>query len=140
MWADPARKAAETQAVRGSNAEWDFMGRTFLVLSLANVGLREPSLKPRCLLTMDAIIDETLRLEKGAGKFYFMMPYGQAKPFVSREGRSMFEDGEVAVMIAARRPESAIVFKRGSARISTPKFINSICTAFGSTYFTVTSF
>ncbi len=103
LWADPQRRSAEIQAIRGSNAEWDFMGRTFLVLSLANVGLREPSLKDRALFTMDAIIDETLRLEREHGKFYFLMPYGRARPFVSRRGRSLFEDGEIAMMIAARR-------------------------------------
>jgi Linalool dehydratase/isomerase len=103
LWADPARRAAEIHAIRRSNAEWDFMGRTFLVLSLANVGLRDPSLQGRALLAMDTIIDETLRLEREHGKLHFMMPYGGARPFVSEGGRSIFEDGEIAVMIAARR-------------------------------------
>src|SRR5438105_1428765 len=33
FWRDPALKSKELQAMRGSNSEWDFMGRTFLVLS-----------------------------------------------------------------------------------------------------------
>jgi hypothetical protein len=33
--------------MRASNAEWDFMGRSFLVWSLANMGLREADLSSR---------------------------------------------------------------------------------------------
>jgi hypothetical protein len=62
VWADPQRRAAEIAKMRATNAEWDFMARTFLVLSLANVGLRDAALRTRCLITMDAILDETLRL------------------------------------------------------------------------------
>ncbi len=53
--------------MRASNAEWDFMGRSFLVWSLANIGLREPASKAVCLETMDRIIAETLRLEQERG-------------------------------------------------------------------------
>src|SRR4051794_26086545 len=39
LWEDPAAREAEMARMRASNAEWDFMGRTFLVLSLANMAL-----------------------------------------------------------------------------------------------------
>jgi hypothetical protein len=42
--------------MRQSNAEWDFMGRTFLVLSLAEMGLREPYRQREFLAVMDQII------------------------------------------------------------------------------------
>src|ERR1700758_3581105 len=34
MWTEPALKAHELDRMRRSNAEWDFMGRSFLVWSL----------------------------------------------------------------------------------------------------------
>ena len=33
--------------MRSSNAEWDFMGRSFLVWSLVKMGLREPQMRER---------------------------------------------------------------------------------------------
>src|SRR4026208_1202060 len=42
LWTEPTLRQAELRKMRGSNAEWDFMGRSFLVWSLANMGLREP--------------------------------------------------------------------------------------------------
>ena len=45
LWTDPKPRQAELKRMRSSNAEWDFMGRSFLVWSLANMGLREPQMK-----------------------------------------------------------------------------------------------
>ena len=103
LWSDPAAVGREIAKMRGSNAEWDFMGRTFFVLSLANMALREPSAKPSYLAIMDKIIDETLRLERERGVHYFLMDYSRASPFVLSGGRSLFEDGEISLMLGARR-------------------------------------
>ncbi len=103
LWADPVLRAGEINGMRHSNAEWDFMGRTYLVLSLANMGLREPSEKSRYLEIIDAIIDETLRLEKEQGLYYFLMDYAKIGKFESNVPNSLFEDGEIAMMLAARR-------------------------------------
>ena len=46
LWSDPSLRKIELDILRASNAEWDFMGRSFLVWSLANLGLREPAMKP----------------------------------------------------------------------------------------------
>src|SRR5579871_1306823 len=46
LWTDPEQRKNELDRMRASNAEWDFMGRTFLVWSLANIGLRDPQSKP----------------------------------------------------------------------------------------------
>src|SRR5262245_57769801 len=45
LWTDPNLRQKELDRMRASNAEWDFMGRTFLVWSLANMGLRNPASK-----------------------------------------------------------------------------------------------
>lgn len=103
LWNEPALRKNELERMRASNAEWDFMGRTFLVWSLANIGLRDPQSKQVCLNTMDEIIDETLRLEKEKGMYFFLMDYAQSAPYVMKPARSLFLDGEIALMLASRR-------------------------------------
>jgi len=103
LWTDPQFKEVELKRMRASNAEWDFMGRSFLVWSLANMGLREPEGKQNYLRTMDQIIDETLRLEAQEGLYFFLMPYAKVRPWVAQPARSLFLDGELALMLAARR-------------------------------------
>ena len=89
--------------MRASNAEWDFMGRTYLVLALANMALDEPSQADSYLGVMDTIIDETLRLEEAKGMFFFMMDYARLGNFKAQPPRSTFLDGEIAMMAAARQ-------------------------------------
>jgi len=103
LWTEPALREQELQRMRASNAEWDFMGRSFLVWSLANMGLRDPGSKALYLRTMDGIIDETLRLEKEEGMCFFLMSYAKGQPYVMQPERSLFLDGEIALMLAARR-------------------------------------
>lgn len=103
LWTQPARRAREIRAMRGTNAEWDFMGRTYLVLALANLALEQPAHRARHLAVIDAIVEETLRLESERGQTFFLMPYANARPWVASPARSQFVDGEIALMIAARR-------------------------------------
>ncbi len=103
LWTDPALRAAEIGRMRATNAEWDFMGRSFLVWSFAEIALRDPGRKPVCLEAADRIIEETLRLESEKGSLYFLMDYARARPFVDRPARSQFVDGEIALMLASRR-------------------------------------
>ena len=86
--------------MRVSNAEWDFMGRSYLVWSLANMSLRDPASKPLYLRTMDQIIDETLQLEKQEGMYFFLMPYAKDRPYLVQPAHSLFLDGEIALMLA----------------------------------------
>jgi hypothetical protein len=103
LWTDPTLRQAELNKMRMSNAEWDFMGRSYLVWSLANMALRDPASKALYLRTMDEIIEETLRLEKEQGMFFFLMPYAKEGPYVMQPAHSLFLDSEIAMMLAARR-------------------------------------
>jgi hypothetical protein len=102
LWTDPQLRKQELDRMRASNAEWDFMGRSYLVWALANLGLRETASKPACLETMDRIIDETLQLERQKSIYFFLMPYAKDRPYVVQPARSLFIDGEIAMMLASR--------------------------------------
>ena len=102
-WRDPQQLEAQVAAMQKSNAEWDFMGRTFLVWALADDALAHPEAKADHLAVMDRIIDETLKLEQSRGLYYFLMPYAHDKPWVQTPAASQFLDGEIALMLAARR-------------------------------------
>ncbi len=102
LWSDERLRANEQVRMRASNAEWDFMGRSFLAWSFANLALRQPAEAPRYLKAIDAIIDETLKLEAERGMHHFLMPYSRRAPFVMQPERSQFLDGEIALMLAHR--------------------------------------
>jgi hypothetical protein len=103
LWTEPALRETELKKMRVSNAEWDFMGRSYLVWSLANMALRDPASKPLYLRTMDQIIDETLRLEKQEGMYFFLMSYAKDGRYAMQPAHSLFLDSEIALMLAARR-------------------------------------
>ncbi|OGV59913.1 MAG: hypothetical protein A2X45_13760 [Lentisphaerae bacterium GWF2_50_93] len=104
IWRDPELRKIELQKMQNRNPEWDFMSRTFFVLSLANMAIREPGFKDEACGIMDCIIDATLETEKRNGMYHFLLEYA------SRSGawkidppRSIFIDGEIALMLGARR-------------------------------------
>jgi hypothetical protein len=97
-----ATDGAEVGRTRGLNAEWDFLSRTFLVLSLANLAVADPGLAERYRPVIDAVLADTLRAEREGGLYHFLMPYARAKPWVRQPPRSQFVDGEVALMLGAR--------------------------------------
>ncbi len=103
LWTEPSLRKIELQKMRASNAEWDFMGRTFLVWSLVNMGLREPGMKAEYLPVIDKIIQETVSIEKQKGIYVFLMPYAKGTPYKVLPARSLFLDGEIALMMGARR-------------------------------------
>jgi hypothetical protein len=103
LWEDPALRQVELARMRAANGEWDFMGRTFVVLALANVALRLPDERPRCLTVIDRIVRDTLAVEQELGMYHFLMPYAHAAPWVAQPPRSIFVDGEIALMLAARQ-------------------------------------
>ena len=103
LWTEPALLQAELKKMRSSNAEWDFMGRSFLVWSLANMGLRDPQTKDQYLPVIDQIIQETVKIEQQDGIYAFLMPYAKDRPYMVRPARSLFINGEIALMMGARR-------------------------------------
>jgi hypothetical protein len=112
LWSDPDLRAGEIAKMRRNNAEWDFMARTFFVLALGNMALREPEAKGQYLEIIDTIIDETIRLEQESGAYYFLMAYAKYGRFRSRDGRSLFVDSEIALMLAVRRlVEEKVAYK-----------------------------
>jgi hypothetical protein len=52
---------------------------------------------------MDQIISETVRLEKQEGMCVFLMSYAKTNFYVVQPARSLFIDGEIALMLGARR-------------------------------------
>ncbi len=103
LWTEPALRQAELKKMRTSNAEWDFMGRSFLVRSLVNMGLREPQTTQQYLPIIDEIIRETVKIEQHDGIYAFLMPYARDRAYVVKPARSLFVDGEIALMMGARR-------------------------------------
>ncbi|PCJ60561.1 MAG: hypothetical protein COA79_08290 [Planctomycetota bacterium] len=102
LWVVPKLRKLELESMRSTNAEWDFMGRSFLVWALANMALRDSSQKKEYLYVMDQIIDETLKLEKENTPYHFLMDYARFKPWVINPSRSIFIDGEISLMLAVR--------------------------------------
>ena len=103
LWENPEARAKEIARMRSTNAEWDFMGRTYLVLALTNMALREPDQSARYLQVVDAIIDETLTLDREKGLYFFLMDYARRGNFEAQPARSTFLDGEIALMLASRQ-------------------------------------
>ncbi len=103
LWTDPRMRAEEVNKMRSSNAEWDFMGRTFFVLALANMAMRDRDQEKNYLEVMDRIILETRRLEMERGFTFFLLDYARASPFLQKPPRSLFVDGEIALMLGVRR-------------------------------------
>ncbi len=103
LWNDEGLRAAELARMRRHNAEWDFMGRTYLGLALANLALRDPARRAEALAALDRILDETLRLEREHGFTHFTLPYARRGAFVMQPPRSLFVDGELALLLGARR-------------------------------------
>jgi hypothetical protein len=103
LWQASANGQADIDRMRVNNPEWDFMGRTYLVLSLANMCLREPARENEYLAVMDRIIADTQAVVDHNGIMYFMMDYARIGDFRQQPVRSIFVDGEVALMLGARR-------------------------------------
>jgi hypothetical protein len=100
---DPELNKQRIERMRVSNAEWDFMARTFNVFSLAEMSLRQPALKQSYLPIIDEIIQETLQLERERGFHFFLMPYWQNAPYKVQPPKSLFVGSEIALMLGARR-------------------------------------
>lgn len=90
--------------LRAGNPEWDFMARTYVVLALADRALEteDSTKRDELVSTMDRIVEATLEDERAHGASYFMLGYATQSTFVDPEARSIFLDGEIALMLEAR--------------------------------------
>jgi hypothetical protein len=102
-WRDPSLWARDFGAMRRTCAEWDLMARTFTVLAAVNMALRDPGLAPRARALVDGILDDTRDAEGRHGFAHFLLPYGHRGGWREAPASSVFVDGEVALMLAARR-------------------------------------
>ncbi len=103
IWANESLRNIELEKMQNLNPEWDFMSRTYFVLALANMALRDTAFKVKSCEIIDAIIDNTLAVEKKNGFTHFLMGYGRRGGWVIQPSGSQFIDGEIALMICARR-------------------------------------
>ncbi len=103
IWTDPKLRDMELAKMQTRNPEWDFMSRTYFVLALANMALKDEKYKQQACDIIDAIIDNTLRIEREKGLYHFLLEYGYGSPWIMQPPRSQFIDGEIASMLAARR-------------------------------------
>jgi len=102
-WSEHSDPTAGASSLEHSlNPEWDFMARTFLVLALANDALADPRKANANLAIVDRIIDDTVAAERKHGQTYFLLPYARQRRFIDGSERSVFVDGEIALMLAAR--------------------------------------
>ncbi|MGA9521693.1 MAG: hypothetical protein WBV82_09525 [Myxococcaceae bacterium] len=118
-WEHPER--AELQRLRASNPEWDLMARTFSALAFANLALGEPADRSRHLVALDRIIDEALADER-RGSSHFLLAYARRAPMRDLASSSLFVEGEIALMLAARQvvdpdPARAVSLRERITRI-----------------------
>lgn len=103
QWQGPAPLASkEVATLRRSNPEWDLMARTFTALAFANLAAASPRERWPYLTAIDRMVDATIEEVDAEGAHRFLLPYAHAAPFVDASGRSVFVDGEIALMLAAR--------------------------------------
>jgi hypothetical protein len=93
---------AASASERARNPEWMLMADLFSVLAWSNAALDEPERAPELLTRIDAAIEATVKLETERGQLALLLPYARRAPFRDPQGRSLFVDGEIAMMLAAR--------------------------------------
>lgn len=93
---------ATAEGERARNPEWTLMADLFSVLAWSNAALADPAREAVLLGHIDAAISATLHTEAEGGQFALMLPYARREGFRDAAGRSVFVDGEVALMLAAR--------------------------------------
>ena len=91
----------DVDVMRAVNPEWDYMSRTFTVLGLANRALAQ-SANEHDARSRRSIASSTTTREETRDENRFLLPYARESQFVDPGARSVFVDGELLMMIAAR--------------------------------------
>lgn len=86
-----------------ANPEWELMHRMFDVLAFANVALTQAGERDALLRIIDRITRDTIEIERERGQLHYLLPYARSAAFRDPAGHSLFVDGEIALMLAARQ-------------------------------------
>lgn len=93
----------ELHQAHAQNPEYDLMSRTFLSLALADLATENPrKWRERAVLALDEMILDTQEAVDRYGQGHFLLPYATVSPWKG-DGRSLFVDGEMLMMMAIRR-------------------------------------
>ncbi len=103
LWQGGPELEVSLATLRRANPEWDLMARMFAVLAFGELALREPQRRAGYLDAIDRILERTLAEVEREGASWFLLPYGRGRPFVDPAQRSLFVDGELALMLAVRQ-------------------------------------
>jgi Linalool dehydratase/isomerase len=101
---DTEKWRAESKALRHGNPEWDLMRRTFTALALAEAaypGANDSAISASALGALDKLVDELRSDLESAPDTQFLLPYAHDHAFIG-SGRSLFVDGEVALILEVR--------------------------------------
>ncbi|NIQ37911.1 MAG: hypothetical protein GTN81_04890 [Proteobacteria bacterium] len=79
VWSDADLPRRELDKMRQRNPEWDFMSRTYFVLALVNMALRDKEYLAEARDIVDAIIETTVEVERERGFEHFLMSYGHGE-------------------------------------------------------------
>ncbi len=95
-----AVETGDVPTMRRINPEWELMRRMYVVLALANRVLDRGG--DRELAAIDHLCDQTLADLDRHGPRGFLLDYVDRAAFVDTEATSVFVEGEVLMMLAAR--------------------------------------
>lgn len=99
--ADAEMRHEQNEKLRRTNPEWDLMRRMYLALSFADLAIADPAGRERHMHTLDSIVDDLLATVRKDDPYVFLLPYAHRGPWRTN-GRSLFVDGEVAMVLEAR--------------------------------------
>lgn len=102
LWQGGRALEASLAELRRTNPEWDLMARLFAVLAFADLAARAPEQRARHLEAIDRILARSVADVERGGARQFLLPYGHTRPFLDDQQRSLFVDGELALMMAVR--------------------------------------
>lgn len=102
-WSDDAAREASIAQLQALNPEWDLMRRTFLALTLADDAIAHPEREAVDLAVIDDLLASILADEAEHGQAHFLLDYGKHGGWRDPAGRSVFVDGEIALVAGARR-------------------------------------
>ncbi len=99
-WQDQDHTVA---ALHSANPEFDMLWRMFTVLAACDRALATPDEADRWLALADDMIRDTDAVATQRGQRHFLLGYADHQAWRQPEAGSLFVDGEIAVMVAARR-------------------------------------